>query len=131
MAPAFETVTCDGDLLFSQDDLLAFDWDEQRMTLTSAAQRRMSGMESAALHNAGLAFALCLDDGVIYAGVLWSALSSVPYPGVVIDLHPARDGEVLPVMLGYPEGLYPDLMDVRFDDLLFETLQQLGVLNPS
>lgn len=131
MGPAFETVACNGAPLLTQDDLLAFDWENQRMTLTDEAERRLSGLESAALHSPGLAFALCLGDDVIYAGALWSALSSVPYPGIVIDVHPARQGEPLPVLLGYPEGLYTDLTDVRENDLLYETLRKLGVLDSS
>lgn len=98
------------------------------MLLEPGAAARMARLESAALHSPGLGFAVCVDGDVVYAGALWTSLSSAVYPGIVIDIYPASRGEALPVLLGYPPGYFQGLDDQRYEETLHAVLEQEGLL---
>lgn len=105
-----------------------FDWDNQLLMLTAAAAARLIRLEQAVLHGPGLGFAVCVDEDVVYGGALWTSLSSVPYPGIVIDVYPAHNGQPLPILLGYPLGFYDELEDLRYEETLRTVLEYTELL---
>jgi len=119
---------CEGTPILRLDDIAGFAWEQQSLTHTPDAAGRLAAMEPRIMSEVGIAFAVCVNGSPVYAGAFWSAISSVPYPGVVMDVHPARNGLPVLIQLGYPEGLYEDLVDPRFDPRIQDVLMNAGIL---
>lgn len=119
---------CSGTPILRLADIEGFVWEQQVLILAPEAARRLVQMEPRIIAEAGIAFALCVNRNTVYTGAFWSAMSSVPHPGVVIDVYPARGGLAVPIQLGYPEGLYEDLVDLRFDARIHDALVNADIL---
>lgn len=112
-----------GQILFTMDDLICFDWDRQIMELTRTAAMNLMA-EKTSLHKP---FIVEAGAKIIYEGNLVSSASSAVYPGPVIVM----DWQDIKLPLLAIERCYPpqsDGQDVRFSRDLKTILEQAGIL---
>ena len=112
--------------VLTSDDIISYDGETHEMALTPLAAERIGALD---VPTSGRPFVVCVDGQPIYSGAFWVSLSSLSYPGVVIDTLPAQMERPIRIQLGYPEslGLFAG-PDPRSHPKIIESLIEAGKL---
>lgn len=116
--------------IISSEDILSYELVSHRIMLTPAAYKRLQRMFLEPVRVTGIPFVVCVSAQRIYAGALWTPLSSISYDGVVILQSFEADGTTIQLSLGYPG---PDAFtgsDPRSDPRILRALEQAEKLKP-
>jgi len=108
--------------ILSIDDIISYDKDTHKITLTSSAYNRFMDLD------AGTPFIVCVGDERIYMGAIWSDLYSTSFGGIVISKPVKRENSVIDIVLGYPSQHFFKGTDFRSDPRIFYSLEQAGKL---
>lgn len=112
--------------VISEDDVVYYNWQTQRLKLTPAAFERLSELD---VPVSGRSFVVCVDKGPIYWGAFWVAHSSQSFEGVTI-WKPLGDEipEIIAIELGYPSSSFYQGDDPRDNETVLQSLEQTGKL---
>jgi len=108
-----------GEVLLTDDEIMGYDRDEHAILVTSEAWERLQVMR---VPVNGVPFAVCLEGEAIYAGCLWTPVSSLSYDGVTLLLPITGEQGRLPIELGYPGSDFFGWDDPRDDAGLIAAL---------
>jgi len=90
-----------GGVLLADDEIIGYDRDDHTILVTSEAWERLQAMR---VPVNGVPFAICLQGEPVYAGCLWTFVSSLSYDGVTILLPTIGEEGRIDIELGYPGG---------------------------
>jgi len=108
-----------GEVLLADEEILGYDREEHAILVTTEAWERLNTM---GVPVNGVPFAVCVDGEPLYAGCLWTMVSSLSYDGVTILLPAMGEDDRLPIELGYPGSDFFSWDDPRDDARLLEAL---------
>jgi len=112
--------------LISVVDIVSYSKSTHEIELTAEAYRRIAALK---VPVSGKAFVVCVDGHPVYWGAFWTAISSMSFDGVTIELPIRPEPHVIQLQLGYPES--PELFrgeDPRGNREIVESLKQAGKL---
>jgi len=112
-----------GCTLFTLDDIVRFDWDNQVFQLTSERT-----MDLLALRVLTREFRLVAGKEIIYRGAFYSPISSNLPGGPIITLGPMADAEVKPPLFHIELSRFTRNADPRFSPTLHDILAKAGKL---
>ena len=113
-----------GEILVSSDEILSYRAETHCLRLSGDAWDRLQTLR---VPVGGIPFAVCLDGQPVYAGALWTALSSLIFDGVVIMLPSIEEGTIC-VEMGYPGPNFATGEDPRGDAQILQALRSAGKL---
>lgn len=114
--------------ILTSENLLSYNKATHELTLTDAAFDRFQRLFPSPVKVDGIPFVVCVGEGPIYAGALWTPLSSLSYDGVVI-LQPFNQNEnKVRIELGYPGPQAFTGQDPRSDARIIQSLEAEGKL---
>jgi hypothetical protein len=114
--------------ILSIDDITKYTWETHEIELTETAYARFARLHRKVPVYPGLPFAVCVGSERIYRGAFWTAYSSVPFDGIVIDIYPAESSSPLRIETGYPSKEWFEGEDLRFDPRIFRSLEEANKL---
>ncbi len=121
-----QTLQLEQEPVLSGADITAYARATHEITLTAEAAARIEQLPIAA-GGAGLPFVVCVGSERIYAGAFWSALSSLSYDGIAIEVLRGWR-RPLHIQLGYPESpAFFKGQDLRADPRILQALDRAGV----
>ena len=109
------------DVLLNDEEIVGYDRDEHALLVTAEAWDRLQAMR---VPVNGIPFAICLDGEPVYAGCLWTFISSLSYDGVTILLPTVGEDDRLPIELGYPGNAFFSWDDPRDDARMLRALSE-------
>lgn len=112
--------------LISEDDLVSYDPDTFNLRLTQEAYDRLLDLKFSM--STGQPFVVCVGAERIYAGAIWSPLSSMSFDGVVILLPLGSEEPEVELRLGYPAPEFFTGKDHRADERILQSLERAGKL---
>lgn len=105
--------------LFTQGDIVAYDWDTHEITFTEEARRRVP-----APNVLGLPFVIVVDHERILTGAFWTGFSSYACPVPVIRVSESP----LVLARAFPSEHFASGPDPRSDPRIRQCLMRLGKL---
>ena len=110
------------------DDIVSYDRKSHVMQLTEAAYRRVQEVFPLPVRVDGIPFVVRAGGEPIYAGALWTPLSSLSFDGVII-LQPFNENNTkIGLALGYPSPIVFTGEDPRADPRIIKALDYAGKL---
>ena len=111
--------------LIPASDIVAYSPSTHDLTLTRAAMQRLPGIR---IPVNGIGFVICVGKTPILAGAFWTAISSLSFDGLTIQVPMYMNETRLHLYSGYP-GLDDTLPnDPRNDPRLLDALRRAGKL---
>ena len=117
-----------GTALFTNNDIVYFDWNQQLFQLTDGANQSLQSLPQLQHRY----FLLKDKEGVIYRGTLYSAMSSIGFDGPAIELFGLHEpGGINPPtykIQAWYGGAVPRGKEQRFNPRLLNALKAAGIL---
>jgi hypothetical protein len=125
--PALSHIELADEPIIATPDIISYEADTHRITLTPAASTRVRGLK---VPTSGLSFAACVNGAPVYTGAFWIPISSQSFGGVTIMQTMLNSGDSITISLGYPgSGFFtPGRPDPRSDDRVIDALREAGKL---
>ena len=114
--------------ILSIDDISKYTWETHEIELTETAYAKFVRLHRMVPVYPGLPFVVCVGSERIYRGVFWTAYSSVPFSGILIDLYPAEGSNPLRIQTGYPTKEWFEGEDLRSDPRIYRSLEEANKL---
>lgn len=111
--------------VISMEDIVSYTWATHEIRLTEAAFARVMALQ---VPVRGLPFVARVDGKQVYAGALWTPLSSMSFDGVTILLPLGSQDPVIRIELGYPGSDSFTGADPRFNPQVRRVLERAGKL---
>ena len=118
-----EEVTLESTPVISGEDIVSYELDSHRITLTPAAYRRLQLVFQEPVKVSGIPFVVCVGSQRIYSGALWTPVSSISYDEVVILQSYESEGTTIQLTLGYPGPAAFTGRDPRADPRIVRALE--------
>lgn len=112
--------------IISNEDIVAYHWNSQRLDLTRAAVDRIRGLGVAV--DGGQPFVVMVGTARIYIGAFWTPVSSISSNGIVILQPLTADQTSLMIQSGYPGSNIVQSPDERFDPRIESAFKNIGKL---
>jgi len=112
------------ELIISDEDIIWYYKNSHEIELTDEALRKIQALEVGVC---GEPFVIKLGDKEIYNGSFWNPISSVPYAGIVIEIHFYSNDNIIELRKGYPPSSFQGI-DPRGDPRIFDHFQRIGKL---
>ena len=111
--------------LISADEIGSYTAASHDLRLTPAAVERLAAMK---IPVNGIGFVACLGTPPIFAGAIWTQLSSLSFDGVTIQVPIDANDTLVHLYSGYPSMDEPLPDDPRNDACMLKALEQAGKL---
>jgi hypothetical protein len=116
--------------LLTTQDILRYDLATHEIQLTRSAYQRFMARFPTPVKTDGIPFVVTVGEEAVYAGALWTPLSSLSFDGVTILQPIDSSGDSIRIELGYPGSGFFTRLDPRSDPRIIRALRAAGKLQP-
>lgn len=108
--------------IITYSDFISYNSSNYTFEISDAAKKKIENLEHS-VH--GIAFALKVDNVVIYTGYFWPSYSSMSCPWIVTDPMRLYSGNNLTISLGYPSLMDgEEIVDRRNDSAILDVFNR-------
>jgi len=117
------------ELVISDEEIIWYDKNSYEINLTAEGIERIQMLKVESV-TYGEPFVVRIGNQEIYKGSFWTPISSVSYPGIVIETLVNMTDNTIKLEKGYPSSDFFEGVDPRNDQRILDHFQKLGKLKP-